>query len=291
MLLQLWIALFNPLTFDGADCGVQWHITDSARRQWQRYSKLIAESTDPAAGPAEASRKRQAAAAPAERGTPDRKLQRTATGAATGALDVLEAPALAGAEEEAAQAWGYAYDTVGCICIDSEGELRDQPSLPAVPRSRPQMLAASAAAGLRCLAGRCAATVSSGGIAVKAPGRIGEAAIHGSGCWASDGGQGKCSAPLRASTLAWVRPEPQYSMTPAAGSHGCATACSITGVGEAIMQAALARTVCQQLATAADDLPADICTRTIQQHILELERPVRPAAGMIAHHDHAFLSL
>lgn len=35
--------------------------------------------------------------------------------------------------------------------------------------------------------GKVSAGVSSGGLAIKFPGRVGEAAIHGAGCWADDG--------------------------------------------------------------------------------------------------------
>ncbi|KAH9892580.1 N-terminal nucleophile aminohydrolase [Cubamyces lactineus] len=63
-----------------------------------------------------------------------------------------------------------------------------------------------------------AAGVSSGGLLLKHPGRIGEAAIYGAGCWA----------------------------TP----H---TACSVSGAGEYITRAALARTVCEAVEAAGDD--------------------------------------
>ncbi|KAJ2759490.1 taspase, threonine aspartase, 1, partial [Coemansia nantahalensis] len=72
-------------------------------------------------------------------------------------------------------------DTVGAVCIDARG---------------------AAAAG-----------VSSGGIALKHPGRVGEAAMFGCGCWAE-----RRAAP-----------------------HPAVSACSVSGTGEQIMRTLLAR--------------------------------------------------
>ncbi|KAF9374144.1 taspase, threonine aspartase, 1 [Mortierella sp. AD011] len=77
-------------------------------------------------------------------------------------------------------------DTVGAICVDALG--------------------------------RVAAGVSSGGIAMKFPGRVSEAAIYGAGCWAQD---------------------------PAQESPGFA--CSMTGAGEQICKTLLARTCMETL--------------------------------------------
>jgi len=74
-------------------------------------------------------------------------------------------------------------DTVGAIALDAEGIL--------------------------------AAGVSSGGLLLKQPGRVGQAAIFGAGCWASSPGR------------------------------RAGVACSVSGEGERIIRASLARRICE----------------------------------------------
>ncbi|KAJ2880781.1 hypothetical protein H4R27_004510 [Coemansia aciculifera] len=81
-------------------------------------------------------------------------------------------------------------DTVGAVCIDRWGEV--------------------------------SAGVSSGGIALKLPGRVGEAAMFGCGCWAEK-------------TVSKVDPRETLS-----------TGCSVTGTGEQIMRTLLARDCAQR---------------------------------------------
>ncbi|KAG0359528.1 hypothetical protein BGZ54_009918 [Gamsiella multidivaricata] len=82
-------------------------------------------------------------------------------------------------------------DTVGAICVDAQG--------------------------------RMAAGVSSGGIAMKFPGRVSEAALFGAGCWAQD-----------------------------SSDDSAGFACSMTGAGEQICKTLLART-CMETMVHQDD--------------------------------------
>ncbi|KAI9450529.1 asparaginase [Russula earlei] len=68
-----------------------------------------------------------------------------------------------------------------------------------------------------------AAGVSSGGLLLKHPGRVGEAAIFGAGCWAER------------------------------SSGGRSVACSVSGQGELIVQSSLARTLAERIAASAED--------------------------------------
>ncbi|KAI0266856.1 nucleophile aminohydrolase [Gloeopeniophorella convolvens] len=74
---------------------------------------------------------------------------------------------------------------------------------------------------LREPGGDVAAGVSSGGLLLKAPGRVGEAAVFGAGCWAERAG------------------------------NGVRVACSVSGEGELIIQSALARTLAERVVAGA----------------------------------------
>ncbi|ORY94820.1 nucleophile aminohydrolase [Syncephalastrum racemosum] len=155
---------------------------------------------------------------------PDAKAWAAAQGVATIDNDQLTSP------ESAGKYCGYLQqlsnedirqDTVGAICIDAQGH--------------------------------CAAGVSSGGIALKIPGRVGEAAVYGAGCWAQD------------ATLD----------TPG-------VACSVSGTGEQIMRS-LITTKCMDAIVQHDDVQTAL-SETIKRSFLEsplLRMHMEPSMGMI----------
>ncbi|KAK9918491.1 hypothetical protein WJX75_004444 [Coccomyxa subellipsoidea] len=187
----------------------QWHITDAAQRRWQRYQRLIDEASQSQEAPSSAIGAQRLFKPEGEPGTtmtqdaspPAKRLRTDTTGSSRTAT--AQHQASASCEEDADC---LAYDTVGAVCVDALG--------------------------------RVAASVSSGGIAMKTDGRVGEAAMFGSGCWAAD-----------------AEPSPDRP----------AVACSVTGVGEAVMRAGLSRACAEalQVDAAAAAAEADARTSTV----------------------------
>lgn len=132
------------------------NVTERAHRQWQRYTAMLADGVVIPCGTKTPP-------------PPPSTLVPTAKHSAT------QAPshALLEATPDDTQ-----LDTVGSVCVDHHGALTvDQHTSPP----------------WRAIPGRVAATVSSGGIALKSDGRVGEAACYGAGCWARDAKGSTCA--------------------------------------------------------------------------------------------------
>ena len=95
-------------------------------------------------------------------------------------------------------------------------------------------------------AGHVAAAVSTGGISMKRPGRVGDSPVVGSGFWADD----------------------------------ATAACVTTGVGEALARMGTARRCVQLLADGLCDTPAAAAARALDE-LVEFEGDARGASGLI----------
>jgi taspase (threonine aspartase 1) len=154
--------------------------SERARRAWRRHRRALDEEEEEEAARQQGRGAAGAAAAAAgAAATRGRKRARTTTGAAQGDA--------AGAQNDDDPDDGeVALDTVGAIALDAQG--------------------------------RCSAAVSSGGLAMKTPGRVGSAAVLGAACWAQDG-QARAEG----------------------GGRRPSVAVSASGVGERLVLASLAR--------------------------------------------------
>ena len=224
-----------------------WHLTDRSQRQWRKYRRMVDEGSGgggdavaanvagaapgPAAAATAARPSREAPQVKQQGAKPDRHHhhhqqqqqpqpeQALQQGGKRRRVDSAAAQQPSPPQEEASEEAGAScfYDTVGCVVLAPDGSV--------------------------------AAGVSSGGILLKTEGRVGEAAAFGAGCWAQ--------AAQPAVPRAGVPPKQQQEQTAAEQQEQAAPplpalACSVTGVGEAVMRHLLARDCCTEAAAAAE---------------------------------------
>eukprot|EP00887_Chlorella_sp_A99_P001075 scaffold14.g1075.t1 len=218
-----WALSRNLQAAASAEEAAATHVTPAAQRRWEQYRSILGggrgKSRSSGAAervPAAADRRPSNDAETRQQGQQGQQPQQRKRPRLAGGQQAEQRrqqgpghrppPTSCNGAEERQEPEKRLYDTVGCVAVDARG----------------------------CVA----AGVSSGGIALKTEGRVGEAAAFGAGCWAQDAAAGSDAGGQ------------------SAGRSSPAVAVSVSGVGERIMRHLLARECACRLVASAQEAAA-----------------------------------